>query len=328
MTPSEMLAAIDELAPRVFHGEATGDERADLARLLTLSPENRRRFLDHAALHGMLSRAAKAGALAENPNTFFQSLETSPAPKRNAFRKFWIPAAAAAAIALASLPFLPMSASAALDHIIAATTAKLDRTYQIEAPEDRSNKQAPPRSDRGRFPVETFLDHSTLWLRGADEFVLRQDLPNGETRILGANASESWTIRGNNPVSLSHDASRFGGGLLAKHRELAFLDLRHQLADLKRLYQIEWLDKSSSGRWKIRGTRANADQGGAKEIELWFDPASGLLERMILRQLPRANGGPRDISVVLESTNPLPADFFTHTHHHEPGRPVLTTPEP
>jgi hypothetical protein len=329
MNPPGFHPAIDELAPRVLHGTADDADRAELARLLAGSPENRRRFLDHTALHGMLAREARAGAFARDTREFFRSMEQPPAPKRTSWRTLWIPAAAAAVVALVAIPLMPMRATAALDRVIAAVTETRDRTYQIEALDERPNEPAAPRTDRGRFPVEGSLNGATLWLRGADQFVLRQSLPNGEVRFIGGHSTESWEIRGKNPARLSNDPARFGGGIIAKRKELAFIDLRYQLGELKRLYQIEWLEKSSSGPWKIRGIRAGSDQGGAKEIELWFDPASGLLERMILRQLPRAHGGPRNISVVLESTDPLPADFFTHTHHQAlaPSSPVTPSHE-
>jgi hypothetical protein len=328
MSEIDSITKIDDLSLRVLHDLSGDANRAELARLLAASRENRRRFLDHAALHGMLAREAKAGAFAPDTTEYFRSMEQPPPPKLTSWRKFWIPAAAAAALAVAAIPLLPMPATAALDRVIAAVAESRDRTYQIEALDERPGEPAAPRADRGRFPVEGSLHGATLWLRGDDQFVLRQSLPSGEVRLIGGHRTESWEIRGNNPVRISNDPARFSGGILAKRRELAFLDLRHQLSELKKFYQIEWLERPSSGPWKIRGTRADSDQGGAKEIELWFDPDSGLLERMILRQLPRAHGGPRDITVTLQATEPLPAAFFTHTHHHEPGRPVLNTPEP
>ncbi|MEO0054466.1 MAG: hypothetical protein RLZZ50_413, partial [Verrucomicrobiota bacterium] len=97
---------------------------------------------------------------------------------------------------------------------------------------------------------------------------------------------------------------------------IAFLDPRTQLADLKRLYDLEWLDRPSSSIWKLAGRRRSSDQGGPREIEVWFQPESGLLERLILRQLPRANGGPRSLAIILRSSEPLPQDFFEPARIH------------
>lgn len=329
MSPSEIDPDIEELAPRILHGQADEEERTELARLLSLSGENRRRFLDHASLHGMLAQEAKAGAFAENRSGFFKEIEQVPAAKQKLLNRFWIPAAAAAIVTcLVTISLLPTSATAALEKMITAATAGRDRTFRIAVLEPGSDDAPTSTGDRGRFPPGKHLDGATLWLRGPGEFVLRQSLPNGTIRIMGSDGSANWSLRGDGPVHVSRDPKRFGGGIVARSGTFTSADLSSQLEDLKTLYQLEWLDRSSSGLWKLRAIRRSAGQGGAREVEVWFDPDSGLLERMILRQLPYGNGGPLSIGYHLESTDPLPPDFFTHTHHHEPGRAVITEPEP
>ncbi|MFZ9935477.1 MAG: hypothetical protein ACO3JG_00305 [Luteolibacter sp.] len=323
MSESAQDPEIDDLALRVLHGLADDAGRAELARLLASSPENRRRFLDHAGLHGMLAREAKAGSLAGNPDVFFGNLEKHPVRKANRLLRFWLPAAAAAMVAcIAAVIFKPANAVAALDRVIVAMNEARDRSYTIAviaAGPDSGSSQA----DRGRFPPSKHLDGATLWLRGPGEFVLSQDLPNGETRIIGGDGNQSWSMRGSGPVRVSPDPKRFARAIFEPNGEFAFLDLRTQLGQLKQRYQIEWLDRSSPHVRKLRGLRHSHGSGGPGEIEIWFRPDTGLIERMILRQLPRGNGGPRSISVILRSAEPLPPDFFQHTRHHEPGRTVL-----
>lgn len=318
--------SLDDLALRTLHGMADDAGRAELARRLASSPESRRRFLDHAMLHGMLAREARAGAFADDASGFFRDLEGPPAQKTHRLLRLWIPAAAAVVAAcLVAISLLPTKASAALDRVIETMSEVRDRTYRIEVIEP-SDEPMESRPDRGRFPPANHLDGATLWLRGPREFVLSQSLPNGQTRVIGSDGGESWTVRGGDPVRVSPDPERFGRAIFAKSGEIAFLDLRSQLDDLKPLYQIEWLDRSSRETWKLIGSRRSADQGGPREVELWFHPGTGLLERMILRHLPRGNGGPRSIAIILQSTAPLPADFFRHDRHHEPGRAILTEP--
>jgi hypothetical protein len=320
MNTPDFHAAIDELAPRILHGQADDIERAELGRLLAQSPENRRRFLDHTALHSLLAQGAKAGAFADNKVEYFRRMAAMPVAKPRRFLKVWLPAAAAmVAVCLIAISLLSVTATAALDRVIAAMAKNQDRTYRIEVLEPGNPESLRDRDERGRFPASSHLDGATLWLRGPGQFVLRQTLPNGETRHLGSDGVASWSIRGADTAQVSDDPQHFGGGLMAKRREIAFLDLQDQLDELKQLYQIDWLDRSGTGLWKLRGTRKSADQGGAREIELWFDPGSALLQRMILRQLPRRNGGPRGISVALQSTEPLPPDFFKHTYPHAPS---------
>jgi len=326
MSETDPIPAIDDLSLRVLHDLADDAERAELARLLVTSPDNRRRFLDHAALHGMLAREAKAGALAENPHAFFKNIERISVPKTNRLLRFWLPAAAAVIVAcIAILTFMPTNAMAALERVIVAMNEARDRSYSIEVI-SAGPDAGPSRSDRGRFPPANHLDGATLWLRGPGEFVLRQTLPNGETRIIGGDGTQSWSMKGDGPVRVSPDPNRFGRAIFEPNGEVAFLDLRTQLDQLKRLYQIEWLDRGPRETWKLRGLRRSHEQGGPREIELWFSPDTGLIQRMILNQLPRGNGGPQSIAIILRSTEPMASDYFQHTSHHEPGRTILKEP--
>lgn len=314
---------IDDLAPRVLHGLADDAGRAELARLLASSPESRRRFLNHAVLHGMLASEAKAGSLAQNPLVFFDNLEKPSVRKVRRLFGFWLPAAAAVMVAcIAAVIFRPANAMAALDRVIVAMNEARDRSYTIEVIDAGPDSES-QRADRGRFPPSNHLDGATLWLRGPGEFMLSQALPNGETRIIGGDSNHSWSMRGSGPVRVSSEPKRFSRAIFEPNGEFAFLDLRTQLGQLKQRYRIDWLDRSSRDVLKLRGLRHSHKSGGPGEIEIWFSPDTGLITRMILRQLPRGNGGPSSIAIILRSAEPLPPDFFQHARHHEPGRTVL-----
>ncbi len=313
--------ALDDLIQLHLHGLAGDLEQQELGRHLADSPRSRRRFLDQAALHALLAVEARCGSFAEDRLGFFREIENRTLPRKRARVHLWLSAAASAALAfLVIMPLLPAPASGALDQVISRFGQTQDLSYRIEVLEEGSSANELPGEDRGRFPVGRHLHGATIWIRGERCFVLKQALPNGETRYLGSNGAASWSRRGEGPVRLSGDPERFGGGVVSKGRELALADLNHQLRELKAFYQIDWLDRPGKGVWKLRGTRKSASQGGAKDIELWFDPEKGLLLRMILRQLPQAGGGPRGIAFVLQSTTPLAPDFF------EPSYPRLQSP--
>jgi hypothetical protein len=141
---------------------------------------------------------------------------------------------------------------------------------------------------------------------------------------MGSDGNSSWSIRGNGPVRISDDASRFGGGVIAKRREIAFLDLRTQVGELGSLYQLGRIERSADGKLSgLHGVRKSTASGGAREVELWFDPASGLIHRITLKGLPRDQGGPECVTIALVSSEPLAADFFSHQSHHEPERPIV-----
>jgi hypothetical protein len=154
-----------------------------------------------------------------------------------------------------------------------------------------------------------------------------QTMPNGETRTMGSDGGLRWSIRGNGPVRVSQDPARFSGATAYDRQGLTFLDLRTQLAELRDHYQLEWRPAPSAPQTSpalqgLHGFRQSAAQGGAKELEVWFDPATGLIHRIILSGLPRGGGGPARIALELTSTAPLPPGFFSHEAHHKPDRPV------
>lgn len=316
---------IDDLATRVLHGLADEAERAELALLLAHSQENRLRFLEHTSLYGMLTCEAKAGSLAKHPDVFFKKLEKPTTGKTIPLLRFLLPVAAAViAACVAVVIFRPTNAIAALDRVIVAMNEPQDREYRIEVVVDGPDSVS-SRADRGRYPPSNHLHQAVLWLRGPGEFVLSQKLPNGQTRLIGGDGNQSWSMRGSGPVRVSPDPKRFGRAIFEPNGEFAFLDLRTQLGQLKENYRLEWLDHDSPDVLKLRGLKHSQNKGGPGEIEIWFHRDTGVIERMLLRQLPRGNRGPRSIAIILQSAKPLAPDFFHHSSHHEPGRTV--TPE-
>ncbi len=331
---TEPSAELDDLILRALHGLANEAEGAALASRLAASRAARELFADHAMLHGFLATEAQAGGFALDREAFFAALETPPtAPNIVRTRRWWwLSAAAAIVVGLLSLTLLllPNNAAAALDQVITALDRSLDCSYVIRVLDPGTARQGGnplEQADRGRFPPAAFLDGARLHLRGSSQYVLEQALPDGVTRTLGSDGQTSWSIRGDGPVRTSSDPYHFGAGVLAGRQSTPFLELRTRLEDLRHFYQLEWFtppaDPATPARLKgLRGSRHSAAQGGPREIELWFDPATGQIHRMLLNGLPRGTGGPASIALELASTAPLSPDFFHHQAHHEPSRRV------
>ena len=325
---------LEDLILRTLHGLADEAEGAALASRLAASSEARELFADHAMLHGFLAAEAKAGGFAADREAFFAELANPPSTPnivRNR-RWWWLSAAAAMVVGLLSLTLLvlPNNAAAALDQVIAALDRPVDCSYVIrvlDSGADRQGGNQAEKPDRGRFPPAAFLAGARLHVRGSSQYVLEQALPDGFTRTLGSDGQTSWCIRGDGPVRTSADPNHFGAGILAGRQGTPFLELRTQLEDLRRFYKLDWFTPPAAPdaqtRLKgLRGSRHSAAQGGPREIELWFDPASGQIHRMLLNGLPREAGGPASIALELASTTPLPPDFFHHQAHHEPSRRI------
>jgi hypothetical protein len=323
MSPIADDATVDELALRVLHGVASESEQAALGDILRSDPAARLRFVRHATQHAMLCQEGAAGALAKDRRIYFEQLAGAESAVRWP-RRAWLAAAVMAAGLLVVTALLrPTDAMAALERVVAATKAGAARCYAIRVLEPGTAEEVP---GRGPYPPANHLEGATIWMRGPGEFVLRQGLPNGEIRLFGGDASGSWTLRGQSAVKVSPDPTRFGRAIFTPSGEAAFLDLRTQLDQMRQDYELTWLARETGETHKLRATRKAPPPGGPKEMELWFDPVTGTVERLILRQLPRGQGGPRSIEMLLQPAEPLPADFFRHEHHHEPSRPVLLEP--
>lgn len=327
-------AELEDLILRALHGLADEAEGAALASQLAASREARELFADHAMLHGLLATEAQAGGFAADREAFFAALENPPsAPNLVRIRRWWwLSAAAAMVVGLLSLTLLllPNNATAALNQVIAALDRPVDCSYVIRVLDpgaDRQGGNPVEQPDRGRFPPAAFLDGARLHVRGSSQYVLEQALPDGITRTLGSDGQTSWCIRGDGPVRTSTDPYHFGAGVLAGRQGTPFLELRTQLEDLRRFYQLKRFTPPAGPAMPVRlkglrGTRHSAAQGGPREIELWFDPATGQIHRLLLNGLPRGGGGPASLALELASTAALAPDFFHHQAHHEPSRRV------
>ena len=331
---TDLSTELEDLIFRALHGLTSDAEGALLARELAASSQAREVFAEHAMLHGFLASEAKAGGFAVDREAFFAALEYPPsAPKILSTRRWWwLSAAAAMIVGLLSLTLLllPHNASAALDQVIAALDRPVDCNYVIRVLDrgaDRQGGNPVDRPEHGRFPPAAFLDGARLHLRGNSQYVLEQSLPDGITRTLGSDGQTSWCIRGDGPVRTSAYPYHFGAGLLGGRQDTPFLELRTQLEDLRRFYQLEWFtppaDPATTARLKgLRGSRHSSAHGGPREIELWFDPATCQIHRLVLNGLPRGAGGPASIALELTSSAPLASDFFQHQAHHEPSRQI------
>ena len=178
--------------------------------------------------------------------------------------------------------------------------------------------------------LDVWLDVQRRWvylggiLLGSQD--IKQQLPNGEMRLFGGNQEGSWTMRGTGPVRVSPDPTRFGRAIFSAGGDVAFIDVRSQLGQIRSDYDLSWLPDATDGTRRLLASRQRPATGGPKEIELWFDPSEAVLRKMILRQLPKGQGGPRSLELTLLSVDPLPDEYFRHDYHHAPDRPVILEP--
>ena len=315
---------LDELTLRYLHGVATEDERSELGEILRDDDTCRARFVLHMNQHAMLCDEAQAGSLAEDKVLYFEQL-AGTSTRRSWPRRAWLAVAAVAAVLLVTALLLrPSDAMAALERVTLIAEQALTRCYAVRVLEPGDASQVP--EGRGPYPPSSHLEGAVLWMKGPGKFALRQQLPNGETRMFGGDQHGSWTMRGTGPVRVSPDPTRFGRATFSAGGEVAFLDVRAQLGQIQSGYDLSWLPDATDGTRRLLASRRRPAAGGPKEIELWFSPSDAVLRKVILRQLPQGQGGPRSLELNLLSVDPLPDDYFRHEYHHAPDRPVILEP--
>ncbi len=244
-----------------------------------------------------------------------------------------VSAAAGLAACLLLMLFLQSSnpvnaATESLERIIAVAEKPLDRSYIIrvvdEYPKDRRPRNLPVEAWQRERKKQ--IDGATLYVRGANKYVLIRKLKDGRMRITGCDGKESWALREDGPVHVSADLSRFRGGLPGHQQDFPFINIQSHLEQLRAGYDLDlaaepetWKGQTLSG---LVGTRKSRSVRGPKGVEIWFDAESGTIHKMLLDGLPRGGGGPESVMLELTDQSDLGAAFFSHESHHELNRRI------
>jgi hypothetical protein len=221
------------------------------------------------------------------------------------------------------------AAMASLEKVIAAAAKPVDRTYRVSVIEEYPSGKKPQNLSQQAWEreAEEQIDGATLFVRGANQFVLKLMLRSGIMRASGCDGEVSWAFRENGPVHMSADLGRFRGGVPGWQQNLPFMNMHAQLSQLLSGYEVELTDEvdvATDGTVlsQLVGMRQSRDVRGPKQIEIWFDADSGTVNTMVLDGLPRGRGGPKSVMLELEDQSDLAADFFSHEAHHDPGKRI------
>jgi hypothetical protein len=308
----------DFLLNLYLDAELSPEEKSELQTVLLSDPEARRQFWRDTRVHGLLR------LLAEQKFGVREAQKELALPAKTKIarpRRLWLGAAAGAAAAilvvfLGLLLTRPLDASAALQQVIDAASQARDRTYTVSVLQGN-----PVRPISGGRSLS--LEGAVVYLRGKDRYVVIQDLTDGERqRTTGFDGKESWSFIGNGAVKVSDDPRRFSGNLPGSHHDFAFTNLHDELESLGEGYDIELRDAQDSGTRRLSASKKSRDVRGPREVEIWFDPDSGTIQKLELYGLPKGRGGPRAIRLTLTDQHDLGADFFSHAAHHEAGRTI------
>ncbi|EMI42437.1 hypothetical protein [Rhodopirellula sp. SWK7] len=221
------------------------------------------------------------------------------------------------------------AAMATLNKVVEAATKPFDCTYVVHVTDEYSEEELSRfASQREKHrQAKDLIDGATLYVRGANQFVMSTMLDTGAARMSGCDGTQSWSFREDGPVHVSDDINRFRGGMLGRQPTVAFINIHANLAQLQNGYDVDLTDlelrKSDGAKLsRLVGVRKSRDVRGARRVEIWFDADNGTVHQMTLDGLPRGGGGPKSVTLELVAQSDLAPEFFTHEFHHSSDRRV------
>lgn len=261
-------------------------------------------------------------------STSFATVSTSPRRRRIAVLTSVLSIAAAFVVMFFVLPQESVSAAmASLEKLVEAAAKPLDRTYRVSVVEEYAPEKRPrnlPEEARSRDSKQQ-IDGATLYVRGANQYLMTLILNSGEKRTLGCDGMQSWAFRESGPVHTSTDLSRFRGGVPGQQQDFPFANIYTHLSKLRTGYDIQLTEvQETKKRARLVGIRRSREVRGPKRVEILFDPDSGTVYGMLLDGLRRGGRGPKSVMLKLVDQSELPVDFFAHQSHHEPERRVIS----
>lgn len=320
-----MDLAPDDLIHGYLDGQLTEEQLADLNGRLSRDAELARRFALAALLHDRLRDRFRDYGV----ETKASPPATAEAPIRRPRRVGRRAALVAASTLLLLAGGLLLvrgvgerrvsAAEIALGRLIEAQGRAGDRSYRIVALDDGSptTDSTPP---RGRARPRPTADGALLHVRGDGQYVLVRRPGQIEEFVTGCDGREAWSVPPDGPVHVSADPARFRGAVPGEQQGLPFLDLRSALSRLREAYELA-LIQGPDGR--LLAHKRSASHRGPRDVTVWFDPASGVIRRLRMDGMPRAQGGPRSVTLELIAQHDLGTAFFGHAAHHAPDRRVV-----
>jgi anti-sigma factor RsiW len=324
---------IKEMIAKLLDGELTDADNQQLEQLIQEDEGARKAYLERLELHAMLawklhwsdSTALVAGTDTDSEDSRPKKVVLAPASiwRRPAIR--WAIAASIAFIFVIGFLSIPdNTAAAALTRLIEASSQSGDRTYVLVADEaewkvvETPGRKSPP-------PI----NGAVLHVRGDQMYVLIRTYADGRRMITGSNGKEAWSIRGDGPVRVSADPSRFRGAVPGEQQGLPFANIRANLEDLRTAYELtvlepQALDSQSSRQFnRLQAIKRSQAHRGPRKVMIWHDTEAGVIHRMQFEGLPRAKGGPKNLTMTLTDQTELPNNWFEHTAHHEDDRRII-----
>lgn len=339
-----MSSAIQDLIDGYFDDVLTADQLQQLSQWIQSDPKHAEQFAADLLLHDRLRNEFNApsdllGQQVQHSETDERQDRVLQQGRLNNRRVRSVVAMATTACLLMVLAsFLwngvgTSSASAAvveLNRIIAVNREALDRTFVISVEETVVQQDSRQRNwAEKRRPPKPSLDNAILDVRGANQFVLRRKVQQGDWFITGSNGVTSWAVRPDGPVRFSKDLTRFNRDLPGHEWSLPINNLDDGLDALLTAYHLDVLpadedqaaDAANSEEYRrIVGVKKRGFSG-ANQVEITYSVLSGQIRQMRFVKMPYGRNVVT-INMTLVDQQPHATDYFDHQAHHDSNRIV------
>lgn len=309
-----MSEKIDDLIHGYFDGLLSPDQEAQLNSWIKQNPENAREFSKAASLEYRLGDLIRAGNSLESGIGYKNETTKSqgkPWPRFQIAAVGWIGGLTTLAVVVSLLIWWgnpgPLNAAGELNRLIDASSKPTDRTYLIR------NLDLLPESGNDRQPP---IDGATLHVRQPDQYVLVRRFPDGRTFLTGSDGEQSWSLPPRGAIRVSTNPLRFRGPVPGNQYGVPFVNLRSDLVQMRDAYLITLKNPEASGLRKLMAEKKSKDYRGPNRIELWYDPETVVIQRMVFEGMPQAKGGPSSVSMELVGQEFLGPLYFRHESHH------------
>ncbi|MEZ6142821.1 MAG: hypothetical protein R3B84_19840 [Zavarzinella sp.] len=304
-----------QLVNGYLDGMLTPEQEAELNTWLKAAPENPAAFAEIVRLHDRLHHE-----IATLATTKWQTTSPRVVYRYRKLRQQLVVAGSVVTVAVVAFFFLwsgnssQVSASTELDRLIEKASDNSDRSYIIRNLDDQ-----PEQPEERRPPI----DGAALYIRPPDQYVLVRNFPDGRRFVTGCDGEKSWAVPPNGVVRVSGDPLRFRGPLPGNQHGIPFINLRSDLVQLRDAYVVTSLSSDRNGNNALLAIKKLAEFRGPNRVELWYDNATGVIQRMVFKGMPKARGGPDSVEVELLNRRELGKDFFQHQAHHDNSRQVV-----
>ncbi|MFN6401828.1 MAG: hypothetical protein ACK449_18215 [Planctomycetota bacterium] len=320
------------LINRYFDGDLSQEELQHLETALNSSDELRKAFVQVALIHEKLSQELaplgfESSAL-ELTRTESES-QRSHQPERYMRWRSTIMFLATSVLLMIGVFLVlnrnPLSASQEITRLIQSLSIG-DRLYRIDVEQIAlpSQKQL-ERYDSSR-PPKPSLDGARLYLRRADQFVLKRYSGSKSVFITGSDGQIGWAIALDGSIRISNDAYEFSRDLPGHEHSIPLANLTQGLTQIQKAYATQIVPVSSNGVQEDQEAMLIATkkpgQRGPKRIEMQYQVQTGRIVQIRFIEMPY---GPERLTVrlTLIDEDNLPRDFFRYSYHQTAERPKV-----